>query len=263
MNKHNRFERTGPLNELTSYPQWAQDMVADCESTKQSVLDHELWARMRAATLDHESMTRFMMGVWPFIERFPSYMALNLLKTRYGRSPGDDLARRWLVRNIRVEQNHAEYWLNWADGAGISREQILHSRPPYGTQTLANWCEEISNTGTLAAGIVATNYAIEGVTGEWSQPIYESTVYAESFPRKVRTGSLRWLQLHAAYDDVHPWEALEIVCTLMGTAPAADDVAHLGECVRRSYTSMRIVGDLCLEAHSHPVAALEVTEAAA
>ena len=28
MNMH--FERTGPLTELTSYPQWAQDMVADC-----------------------------------------------------------------------------------------------------------------------------------------------------------------------------------------------------------------------------------------
>jgi pyrroloquinoline quinone (PQQ) biosynthesis protein C len=198
-----------------------------------------------------------MVGIWPFIERFPSYMALNLLKTRYGRSPGDDLARRWLVRNIRVEQNHAEYWLNWADGAGVSREQILNSRPPHGTQTLANWCEEISSKGTLAAGIVATNYAIEGVTGEWSQPIYESTAYAESFPKKTRTGSLRWLQLHAAYDDVHPWEALEIVCTLMGTAPATDEVAHLGECIRRSYTSMRIVGDLCLQACRHPMEAVE------
>ena len=29
-----RFERTGPLTELTSYPQWAQDMVADCEAAK-------------------------------------------------------------------------------------------------------------------------------------------------------------------------------------------------------------------------------------
>ena len=38
-------------------------------------------------------------------------MAQSLLKTRYGRSEGDNLARRWLVRNIRVEQNHAEYWL--------------------------------------------------------------------------------------------------------------------------------------------------------
>ena len=252
-----RFERTGPLTELTSYPQWAQDMVADCESTKQSVLDHELWAMMSETTLDHVSTANFMMGVWPFIERFPGYMALNLLKTRYGRSPGDDMARRWLVRNIRVEQNHAEYWLNWAEGSGVPREQVLHARPPHGTQILANWCEEISINGTLAAGIAATNYAIEGVTGEWSKPIFESTAYAQSFPSKIRTGSLRWLQLHAAYDDVHPWEALEIVCTLMGTAPSAEEVAHLGECVRRSYTSMRIVGDMCMRAHRNLIVAEE------
>jgi pyrroloquinoline quinone (PQQ) biosynthesis protein C len=245
---HTRFERTGPLTELSSYPQWAQDMVVDCESTKQSVLDHELWAMMREVRLDHASTANFMVGVWPFIERFPSFMALNLLKTRYGRSLGDDMARRWLVRNIRVEQNHAEYWLSWAEGSGVSRDDVLNARPPHGTQTLANWCEEISANGTLAAGMIATNYAIEGVTGEWSRPIYESTAYAESFPPRIRTGSLRWLQLHAAYDDIHPWEALEIVCTLLGMTPKADEVAHLGECVRRSYTSMRIVGDLCMQA---------------
>jgi pyrroloquinoline quinone (PQQ) biosynthesis protein C len=246
-----RFERTGPLTELSSYPQWAQDMVADCASTKQKVLDHELWARMADTTLDPVATSNFMVAVWPFIERFPSYMALNLLKTRYGRSPGDDLARRWLVRNIRVEQNHAEYWLSWAAGAGVARDTVLNERPAFGSQVLADWCEDISAHGTLAAGMLATNYAIEGVTGEWSQPIYESQIYAESFPPNVRTGSLRWLQLHAAYDDIHPWEALEIVCTIVGAAPKAVEVAHLGECVRRSYTSMHMVGDLCMRAHRH------------
>src|SRR6185312_7696838 len=92
---HTRFERTGPLTELGSYPQWAQDMVADCEQAKQGILGHEVWARMSEARLDPASTRNFMVGVWPVIERFPAYMAHNLLKTRYGRSPGDNLARRW------------------------------------------------------------------------------------------------------------------------------------------------------------------------
>lgn len=244
-----RFERTGPLTELTSYPQWAQDMVADCESTKQGVVDHELWNMVREGTLNSASTANFMVGLWPVIERFPAYMALSLLKTRFGRSTGDNLARRWLVRNIRVEQNHAEYWLTWAEGSGVSREKVLYGQAPHGTQVLANWCEEISINGTLAASIAATNYAVEGATGEWSQRVYESKKYTESFPPRTRVGSLRWLQLHAAYDDTHPWEALEIVCTLMGTAPAADEVAHVGECIKRSYTSMRISIDRCIETH--------------
>ncbi|HET6806202.1 MAG TPA: iron-containing redox enzyme family protein [Frateuria sp.] len=242
----NRFERTGPLTELSSYPQWAQDMVGACEETRQSVIRHELWDLMREVRLGRQGTRDFMAGIWPLIERFPAYMAYNLLKTRYGRSPGDNLARRWLVRNIRVEQNHADYWLNWAEGAGVARWDVLYGEPARGTQALADWCEEVSRDDSLAAGIVATNYAVEGATGEWSQLIYDSASYVQSLPADKRVQSLRWLQLHAAYDDTHPWEALEIVCTLKGTAPAADEVDHLTECVKRSYTGMRILADRCL-----------------
>ncbi len=105
------FELNGSLTELSSYPIWAQDMIADCAQAKQSVIDHELFAMMREARLDDESTSNFMIGIWPVIERFPGYMAMSLLKTQFGRSAGDNLARRWLVRNIRVEQNHAEHWL--------------------------------------------------------------------------------------------------------------------------------------------------------
>ncbi|HEY8586718.1 MAG TPA: iron-containing redox enzyme family protein [Rhodanobacter sp.] len=244
-----QFERTGPLTELGSYPQWAQDMVAECESTKRSVIVHPLWESMVDGTLGQTGTSNFMVGIWPVIERFPAYMAQSLLKTQFGRSAGDNLARRWLVRNIRVEQNHAEYWLNWAEGAGIPREEVLRGTAPHGTRVLADWCEDVSRSDTLAASIAATNYAVEGATGEWSQLLFESEAYAERFPSKIRAGTLRWLQLHAAYDDTHPWEALEIVCTLMGKNPAVEDIAHVGECIRRSYTSMRILADRCVEPH--------------
>ena len=241
------FERTGPINELSSYPQWAQDMIDDCARTRERVLEHDIWRMMTELELDELSTYNFMAGLWPFIERFPSFMALNLLKTRYGRSPGDNMARRWLVRNIRVEQNHAEYWLNWAEGTGVSRERLIHEPAPHGTDGLARWCEEISAHGSLAAGMIATNYAIEGVTGEWSQRVYDSTTYRDSFPAEIRTASLRWLHLHADYDDMHPWEALDIVCTLVGRSPSTDEVQHLGECIKRSYMGMILLGDRCIQ----------------
>lgn len=242
-----RFERTGPLTELSSYPQWAQDMVAECDPDKQAVVNHELWSMMCEGASDPACTVNFMVGIWPVIERFPAYMARSLLKTRYGRSPGDNLARRWLVRNIRVEQNHAEYWLNWAEGAGIPREQVLNGMPPGGTLVFADWCEEVSDRDTLAAGIAAVNYAVEGATGEWSQILYDSRSYTEQFPAQTRKSSLRWLQLHADYDDTHPWEALEIVCTLLGNSPRIDEIEHVSECVGRTYRCMRLFGDRCLQ----------------
>lgn len=242
-----RFERTGPLAELTSYPEWAQNMVAECEGTRQSLAQHEFREMMTEGNLSHDGTAAFMKGIWPVIERFPAYMASSLLKTRYGRSEGDNLARRWLVRNIRVEQNHAEYWLDWAEGAGVPRDELLQGVPVRGTETLANWCEDVCSNGTLAAGIAAANYAVEGATGETAQVIYSSKKYADSFPTKSRVRTLRWLQLHAEYDDTHPWEALEIVCTLMGTAPAADEVKHVTGCIERSYTCMRLLLDRCIQ----------------
>jgi len=242
-----RFELTGPLADVKSYPQWTQDMVGECDLVKQTVVKHELWDIMRDSQPGRDCTTNFMIGIWPVIERFPGYMAQSLLKTRYGRSNGDDLARRWLVRNIRVEQNHAEYWLNWAEGAGVPRQDVLSGMVPNGTQVLANWCEEISSRGSLAASIAAVNYAVEGATGDWSRILYDSESYAAQFPESSRRGSLRWLQLHAAYDDQHPWEALEIVCTIMGNAPKVAEVAHVAECVKRSYTAMRILADRCVQ----------------
>lgn len=241
------FERTGPLTELSSYPQWAQDMVADCEPSREKLAHHEFREMMAEGTVSQAGTATFMKGIWPVIERFPGYMALNLLKTRYGRSAGDNLGRRWLVRNIRVEQNHAEYWLDWAEGEGVSRDEVLFGRPIRGTEALANWCEDVCTNGTLAAGIAASNYAVEGATGEIAQYIYSSKKYADKFPAKTRTRTLRWLQLHAEYDDIHPWEALEIVCTLMGTAPASNEVAHIAGCIKRSYTTMHLLLDRCAQ----------------
>ena len=254
-----KFERKGPLMELDSYPRWAQDMVAACEPDFRSVVEHEILDQMRNGTASHETTRNFMIGIWPVIERFPGYMARSLLKTQYGRSEGDNMARRWLVRNIRVEQNHAEYWRQWAEGLGVPREEVFSGRIPRGVDVLHRWCEEVSSGDSLAAGMAATNFAVEGATGGWSHALYDSKAYCDRFDPKSRTRSLRWLELHAAYDDTHPWEALEIVCSVVGAEPPLDEVEHITECVRRTYVSMRLLADVCIR----PGRAMEAAEEAA
>ena len=241
------FVRTGALKDPASYPQWAQDLMQSSDVVKREVLEHPLWPDMREGRLDPASMRNFMAGIWPVIEQFPRYMAMSLLKTHYGRSRGETMARRWLVRNIRIEQNHADYWLDWADAAGVPRAEVMRGAVAPETQLLSHWCWQVCHNDSLAAGIIATNFAVEGTTGEGAVLVTQDDIYAYGFDARVRAKAMRWLTLHADYDDSHPWEALDIVCTLKGNDPAQGDVEHLRQCVVKSYTYMRASLDHCYE----------------
>ncbi|MGH8500881.1 MAG: TenA family transcriptional regulator [Gammaproteobacteria bacterium] len=239
--------RSGPLMELRSYPQWTQDMVASCAEAKQKLLDHDIWRLMKAALLDFRTTRNFLVGAWPVVDQFPHYMALNLLKTRFGRCYGEDMARRWLIRNMRIEQNHAKYWRDWAVACGIAHEDLVYGAPPPGTMSLSNWIFRVCRNESLATAMAVANYAIEGVTGEWAWSVISTQAYENSFDKNIRRKATRWLRVHAEYDDVHPWEALEIVCALMGTNPKARDVADVGRCIRKTYDIYRRSLDHCFE----------------
>jgi pyrroloquinoline quinone (PQQ) biosynthesis protein C len=240
------FVRSGPLMKLSSYPQWAQEMVHNCEDAKQRVVNHKLFHLMRDVKLDERATRNFMVGVWPVIEQFPQYMALNLLKLQYGRTRGHDMARKYLIQNIRIEQNHADHWVDWAVASGVSREELIYGSVPLATHALSHWCWHTCNRDTLAASMAATNYAIEGATGEWSALICSNNSYENAFDPGVRKKAMKWLKVHAQYDDTHPWEALEIICSIMGGNPTARGIALLSSCIRTSYEYMQLTLDYCL-----------------
>ncbi len=229
------FVRTGELKDLRSYPKWAQEVIESCEPAKRRVLDHPIWAMMREGTLPDATMRSFIMSAWQVIEQFPQYMAMSLLKARYGTARGEHLARRWLVRNIRVEQNHADYWLDWAEAVGVPRGDVLANVTTPESGILSHWCWQVCDSDTLAAGMITTNYAVEGITGEWALLVTQDDIYAYGFDARIRAKAMRWLKLHAEYDDTHPWEALEIVSTLVGMHPTPQTVERLRCCVLNTY----------------------------
>ena len=241
------FVRTGELKDLRSYPKWAQEVIEFCEPAKRRVLDHPIWAMMREGTLPDAAMRSFIMSAWQVIEQFPQYMAMSLLKARYGTVRGEHLARRWLVRNIRVEQNHADYWLDWAEAVGVPRSDVLANVTTPESGILSHWCWQVSASDTLAAGMMATNYAVEGITGEWATLVIKDDIYAYGFDARIRAKAMRWLKLHAEYDDIHPWEALEIVSTLVGTHPTPQTVERLRCCVLNTYVYKHLALEHCMQ----------------
>lgn len=243
---NNEFTLQGDLQAISSYPNWIRNLVEDCADSREAVVQHEVFQRMRDARLDRDATQRFLAGVWPTIVQFPQYMALNLLKIQYGSTHGHNLARKYLTRNIRVEQSHADMWLDWAEACGLSRQDILEGTTPAPTPVLARWCWNVCANDELAPAIAATNYAIEGATGAWAQLVCSRDDYIRSFAQDQRKQATRWLRQHARYDDAHPWEALEILASLLGQTPAPQEITHLEHCIRTSFEYMCATLDDCL-----------------
>ena len=95
--------------------------------------------------------------------------------------------------------------------------------------------------------MAATNYAVEGITGQWTSIVCSSQTYELTFAPEIRTSAMRWLRVHAHYDDAHPWEAIEIVAMLLGTNPAPRDIDAIRAAITNSYEYTRMVFDYCLE----------------
>ena len=240
------FSRTGPLMDLNSYPSWAQEMVNSTLKEKKMVVNHELFSMMKEASLPYKASYNFFVGGWPTIEQFPQYMATNLCKIQFGRSHGENMARKYLMKNIRVEQNHADHWIAWAVASGITKNELFCGNVPIESQALNHWCWHSCARDSLATSMAATNLAIEGATGEWSALICSSFVYESIFEENERQKAMRWLKLHASYDDTHPWEALEIICALIGDNAESKYVTLLERCIKNSYEYMVLSLDHCL-----------------
>jgi pyrroloquinoline quinone (PQQ) biosynthesis protein C len=241
------YVRSGPLMEPTSYPVWLQEIIAECNAVRRAVVEHDLIQMMSEDELSPSAMRHFLTGVWPVIEQFPQYMAMNLLKVEYG-AIGHEMARRYLIRNIRVEQNHVDYWVDWAHAHGITRTELLSRWRSGCVEALSHWCWHTCDRDPLAIAMAATNYAIEGITGEWTAKVC-SGKYEEVFPQEVRKKAMKWLHVHADYDDTHPWEALEIIATLLGNDVSLREAESVQVAVLKSYGYVRMAFDNCLTAN--------------
>ncbi|MDC0676960.1 MULTISPECIES: TenA family transcriptional regulator [Sorangium] len=191
----------------TPHPVWIDDMLESLADQWKAAVYTPPIARTLTEPIDHETWSVLLREFFCVVEAFPKYMGLSLAKTTYGQSPRDFLVRDWLIGNIRVEALHVRWYLDWAAGHGISTAEITSHRPSPEVASLFDWLWSISYRGSLAEAVGAVNYAIEGITGEWSRVVLPAftKLYGEG------SKSLTWLAAHANYDDAHPREALEIV----------------------------------------------------
>ena len=228
----------------TEHPEWAAGMLARLRPTWAAVLDCAVFTGTTPGALDEELWRRVVCEYFCVVEAFPKYMGITLAKTTFGRQPKDELARTWLIGNIRVESNHVEWYIDWAAGHGVSRQELIDYRPHEAVSGLDSWLWSVAYQGTLAEAVGAVNYAIEGTTGEWTKHVLPAFTELLGGDKTALT----WLRNHAEYDDEHPVQALEIVKNALAGdgEPTPTQVARTEHAIRRSLELFRAGFDSCL-----------------
>jgi pyrroloquinoline-quinone synthase len=123
-----------------------------------SLLDHPFYTKWAAGTLPLESLREYARQYYAFESRFPTF-----LSALHSRSERPDV-RASLLENLwdeeHGEENHAELWLRFAEGLGVSREDVCSATPNEGTRALLDTYRSVTTEAPVAAGIAAV-YAYE------------------------------------------------------------------------------------------------------
>ena len=235
---------------FTPHPAWVLELERYNAPHFRAVLECKLVQEASAGTLPLKQMRAWITQLYPFIETFPKWIALNITKAN------DPVSRGFLIDNVRVEKRHAEQWVYMAEGFGVSAEELNRVRPLPEVEALTHWLWSINTYGTLAEAVGATTYAVEGVT----QGIAKLTL--KGFPHYEGLEGVRidkktywWMEAHAKYDDLHPVQALEIMKRYATTRDLQEKVMFAAQ---RSLEYLLMALEACYT-HFQPSAAENVS----
>ena len=122
------------------------------------LLKHPFYTKWADSTLPLEALQEYARQYYAFESAMPRY--LSALHTR----TADKAVRQQILDNLWDEEhgkdNHAELWLRFAEGIGVSREDVQSATPNEATKALTDTYFEVTRDEPVAAG-VAVLYAYE------------------------------------------------------------------------------------------------------
>lgn len=206
--------------QITPHSEWAQKFWDDLIPAKERVSQHPLFLGMANGKLSLECFRAALLNFYPLVAQFPSYMALALSKAIHFYEPGVVESRDWLIQNIKVEERHLSWYRDWAAGFGLTTHQLDTVTPPPAMNAVNHFLWSMNCRSSLAECLAATNLAIEWATGDWSLHVYKGIHNYQNHPNvHINKRTLAWLRAHAHYDDLHPYEAMELIKRLCEGKP--------------------------------------------
>ncbi|MBV8858838.1 MAG: iron-containing redox enzyme family protein [Acidobacteria bacterium] len=231
---------------ITPHPAWVVDLLESVRPLKERVVNHKIFSDICQLKLTIAQFQRALVNFYPLIESFPKFMSLNLTKVPLGGTRWNKKTKYWLIVNINQERLHAGWWRDFAFGFGVAKEVLdKEIHPPPAVDALNNYLWRVCTYGSLAEGIGASNFAVEGPTGEWTKITSDYIrKYQGKEGTRITDKTFEWVTAHANYDDKHPYEALEIL-KAYATTPAEQEKVRYA--IERSLEYYAMALDACYE----------------
>ena len=130
----------------------------DAMIDERHLLKHPFYTRWADGTLPLEALQEYARQYYAFESAMPRF--LSALHTR----TADKAVRQEILDNLWDEEhgkeNHAELWLRFAEGIGVSREDVAGAIPNEATKALVDMYFDVTSDATVAEGVAAL-YAYE------------------------------------------------------------------------------------------------------
>jgi pyrroloquinoline-quinone synthase len=160
-----------------------------------SLLDHSFYRKWSAGTLPRSSLQDYARQYYAFESTFPKVLSALLAREE---RPG---IRGSLLENLWDEEhgadNHAELWLRFAEGVGVSRHETAATELNTATEDLVGTYRRVGLEGPVEAGVAAI-YAYERQV-----PALAETKLAGLDRYGVPTAARRFFEVHAELDVEH------------------------------------------------------------
>jgi pyrroloquinoline-quinone synthase len=125
---------------------------------RRDLLTHPFYTKWVDGTLPRECLQEYARQYHAFESAFPTFLSALHSRTT------DRATRQLLLENLWDEEhgmnNHRELWLRFAEGIGVTREDVESAEPNAATQALLDAYGRATRETPVAAGVAAV-YAYE------------------------------------------------------------------------------------------------------
>jgi pyrroloquinoline-quinone synthase len=204
---------------------------------RRDLLTHPFYEKWVAGTLPLACLREYARQYHKFESEFPTF-----LSRLHSRSADRDV-RRSLLDNLWDEEhgetNHRELWLRFAEGIGVSRDDVESAAPNAATSTLLEAYGRVARQSPIAAGVAAI-YAYEAQVPR----VAEVKIDGLRAHYGVADGdpALAFFEVHAGLDVEHSAAERAIVAT----APpeqAGDILEATAEALDAWWDFLTVVGE--------------------